>query len=1047
MFSLHPLSRLFAWLSLLATLFTNLPAFAQTTKQPLTSQTLSTAMPNPLPFGFETTTGQLANPTILNYAKQLGASFVRLNTVSWRSVQPTQDLPLAQWNWSALATFEQELQAAKTANLTPIVVVDDYPHWATLYNNACGALKTENFTDFATFMRELVTRYKQEPYNLVYWELGNEPDIDPQMVQVDNFFGCWGDIGDPYYGGKQYGEMLKVVTPAIKQADPQAKVMNGGFLLDRPDTTIIGRGKPEKFLEGILEAGAGESFDILAYHAYPWYSGRPVDGDLGDFRWTALGGATVGKARFLRALMAQYKIDKPLFLNETSLLGMTYTADFYEAQGDHVVRVLARGLAEGIQAFSWYTFNESGWAAAGLIDVNNVPRPAYFAYQQLIKQVAQAKEIPLATTDYGSEVEAYRFKVNDRLVDLLWSRDSSSKSISLSKAAFIGAYTRDGTAIKPLETDTRAVLDVDYIPIYIWRSPMSDGQAPQISAISPIESYNNQVSHLTITGTNFVAFSTVFLEGVFAQKSKSFALKNVVFRDTNHLEADLPAGLPSGTYDLIVSNPGGWIGTLPHAFTVLGFEPALEEIRPNVGQTDLPNEILIKGNNFAAGITVTLGTALLNVTRLSGTLLRAALPANVLASGAYSLTVTNPGGNYALLANAYTVFTANNAAEIDFTASPDEFWTNPISPRAKEATQIGIIVQRYGNSQLAQDVPVHFYLGDPANGGTFLGESVAHFKAADRAVATTGLSWTPELTGTYPLFAKIDPENTLKETLETNNTLSRNIDVLSLSLDRTAPQLDKFTINDGAANTTESTVKIAVNATDPSPGTSAASILFVEYEYSQGAKQWIAVQASRWMPFTTGQTYTWALIPTPGVKYLQSWVADKAGNVSAPKQAFINYLPSNDRLFKDQGRIYRYQLQKGDSFKVQTVPSNSIGGDLDLLAWVANSAKPLQSSMKSSGSDEVSFTASAANLYQIEVYAASTNFYAGVYNGDLAEYNLTFNLKQNANSNLAASTEKVVPTQPIVALESFPEQKYTLTSVPMLSNAVFYPLYLPFIQR
>jgi hypothetical protein len=103
--------------------------------------------------------------------------------------------------------------------------------------------------------------------------------------------------------------------------------------------------------------------------------------------------------------------------------------------------------------------------------------------------------------------------------------------------------------------------------------------------------------------------------------------------------------------------------------------------------------------------------------------------------------------------------------------------------------------------------------------------------------------------------------------------------------------------------------------------------------------------------------------------------------------------------------------------------------------------------MKNDGSDEISFTSSAANLYQIEVYAASTNFYAGVYNGDLAEYNLNFNFKQNANSNLAASTEKVVPTQPIVALESFPEQKYNLTSVPMLSNAVFYPLYLPFIQR
>ena len=49
-----------------------------------------------------------------------------------------------------------------------------------------------------------------------HWELGNEPDVDPDLVPPDSIFGCWGEISDrEYYGGKEYGNMLKLVYPAI----------------------------------------------------------------------------------------------------------------------------------------------------------------------------------------------------------------------------------------------------------------------------------------------------------------------------------------------------------------------------------------------------------------------------------------------------------------------------------------------------------------------------------------------------------------------------------------------------------------------------------------------------------------------------------------------------------------------------------------------------------------------------------------------------------------------------------------------------------------
>ena len=67
-------------------------------------------------------------------------------------------------------------------------------------------------------MAEAVERYSAPPYNVIYWEVGNEPDIDPSLVDGDEIYGCWGDKTDAYYGGGYYAEVLKQVYPAVKKA-------------------------------------------------------------------------------------------------------------------------------------------------------------------------------------------------------------------------------------------------------------------------------------------------------------------------------------------------------------------------------------------------------------------------------------------------------------------------------------------------------------------------------------------------------------------------------------------------------------------------------------------------------------------------------------------------------------------------------------------------------------------------------------------------------------------------------------------------------------
>lgn len=443
---------------------------------PLVMRAADPILTRPEPFGVEASPGRLASTQVRQRAGQLKSTWVRFNTVSWRDVQPTRELPVADWNWQAesMQKFEQEVKAAATLGLTPTVIVDDAPAWATIHETSCGALREDRFQDFARFMQELIKRYGKPPYNVRYWELGNEIDVDYRLVQKDNLFGCWGVKEDAYYGGEHYGRMLNVVTPAMKRVDPNAQVLIGGLLLNSPNTTDPGSGRPELFLEGILRAGAGANFDFVPFHAYPPYQGRMFDSDLQDTRWADRGGMTLGKASFLRETMQRYGVEKPLMLNEAGLLYYgdqnAVPDDFLQTQADYIVRLFARSLSVDIKAVMWYTLNGPGWRNSGLLDQQQQPRPVFVAYQQLIRQAQQAIDTREVSAEYGSGIEAYRFRKFSRNVDVLWSQNGAARQFTVPTGSFLAAYTRDGAKLEPVsQSDQVLRFEVGSSPVYIQR--------------------------------------------------------------------------------------------------------------------------------------------------------------------------------------------------------------------------------------------------------------------------------------------------------------------------------------------------------------------------------------------------------------------------------------------------------------------------------------------------------------------------------------------------------------------------------------------------
>lgn len=407
------------------------PATLQPTPSPLPTATADRQLPgSPSLFGVEIAEGTAKSTA--SKAATMGASWVRYNGIRWDKVEATR----GSYDWSVLETFEADMQQLAEQGLVPAVIVRGTPAWAQKVSGSrCSAITQEALDDFATFLRVLVERYSGAPYHVQYWELGNEPDVDPALVQDTMPYGCWGDMQDTYYGGEYYAEMLKRVYPVIKQADPSAQVILGGLLLDcdptnpPPDKDCT----PGRFLEGVLRNGGGEAFDILAYHGYAYWHNAEQDWDQAHTSWQHRGGAMPGRLDFLQRVLNEYGVHKPIMVNEIALLCWNANPacielGFLEDQANYAVRTYTRAWANGLIGAVWYTLNTTGWHDTGLLDSRGNPRPAYHTITFLsdVLNGATYRE----QLDDGT-LERYAFDKGKFSYHISWTNDGSTVSVPL----------------------------------------------------------------------------------------------------------------------------------------------------------------------------------------------------------------------------------------------------------------------------------------------------------------------------------------------------------------------------------------------------------------------------------------------------------------------------------------------------------------------------------------------------------------------------------------------------------------------------------------
>lgn len=515
---------------------------------------------------------------------------------------------------------------------------------------------------------------------------------------------------------------------------------------------------------------------------------------------------------------------------------------------------------------------------------------------------------------------------------------------------------------------------------------------PVVTLIRPTGGTDFSVTPVEIIGANFRAGALAFLQ----LGASRHALTNVTVDSSIRILAEVPAGVPMGTYDVLVLNSDGTSGLLPAGFTITNPSPAPLSINPNQGLTSVVNDVVIDGFNFRPGITGTLVLSdtggiepLQNISQTSTTRILAQVPDGIL-PGTYDLRLYNPGVSAAgVLTEAYTAIAPGNN---DFWIDDGDIWTDPPTLRATGGTiLVGVNIHRHGGKR-AWQLQVDFYLDAPgtAAGGTLIGSKLSDpiqpMPTGREELTPVFIEWTPPigLLGSKKLYAVITPPAaslSVDAELSTRNNVAFRVVTFQPPLpDDIPPDLRGLALQgvlSGTAAISSPVVSVAIDANDPTQApkvaTGVQSMYLTEREYNFSARDWIPISSTGWISYSSN--FSLPLVSKAGMRFIQAWVSDGAGNISSNRQRQqVSLLADvvSDTLRINQVRAYRRTLQAGQLVQVKLEP---LKGDGDLYVWGPTNNSALVRNNSGTALDQGCFKASVAGTYQMEVWAYADTTY------------------------------------------------------------------------
>jgi hypothetical protein len=353
-------------------------------------------------------------PTLVDALRESGAGGTRIY-LSWSEIEvalpePGQ-APIYSWTW-----YDDRIHEIARTELPIMVTVANPPSWAS--STLCPPIDSDHLDEYARFLTDLVDRYKNPPYNIKYWELGNEPDNTKSWRST---FGeaCWGNHG------AEYAAMAASAYTAIKAADPEAFVLMGGIALDQ-FTEYDGQFY-RYFSDDVMTNNGAQYFDALNIHYFPDFHAEwerwdpnspdrvngwlpaPTCGDMFDGLGTtyyAGGIDLIAKASHYRNRMSTcFGVNKPLWVTEIGARGDVTVPDSLETQARYIIQGNVRGKAAGAIKIVNYALRTSD-DLASLLYPDLSPKPAFTAFKTLVSELRGYQYL---TTVNFTDIEGYVF--------------------------------------------------------------------------------------------------------------------------------------------------------------------------------------------------------------------------------------------------------------------------------------------------------------------------------------------------------------------------------------------------------------------------------------------------------------------------------------------------------------------------------------------------------------------------------------------------------------------------------------------------------------
>jgi hypothetical protein len=270
----------------------------------------------------------------------------------WDAVQPTS---FDVHDWTLFDGLYHQMLAR---GVRPLFTLYAAPCWAQ--SGACrqGAHpSSDHYDELADFAARAAQRYPQA----VGIEVWNEP----------NYEIYWGGTPDP----ESYGEMLKLVVPAIKAANPNMPVATAGLsphISDASDAMAY-----ETFLRRAYSTGGPQLADAIGTHPYP--NRRYSEDFLGNIR--------VNLFRYLQVMSDFGDQDKPMWVTETGVSNDGDEGFSPDQQADALAQIytIMRRIDHSIPVVIFHRFfdqpgnprvKEQGY---GVVSGDGALKPAYCA--------------------------------------------------------------------------------------------------------------------------------------------------------------------------------------------------------------------------------------------------------------------------------------------------------------------------------------------------------------------------------------------------------------------------------------------------------------------------------------------------------------------------------------------------------------------------------------------------------------------------------------------------------------------------------------------